>query len=375
MAQQLTRGGRLAEFDLLLPIGRGGMAEVWAARESDVADSGLFAVKVVHPVFAGRNEFVRMFLHEAELVKSIRHPNVVDVYGVRQAQGFVFMIMEWIDGDSLHALIAEAGKRRPIPPELAVRIIADAAAGLHAAHEALLPDGSNACIVHRDISPHNILIGADGAVKLVDFGVARATGGLGSGDGLVSGLGGKFGYMSPEQALALPTLDRRSDVFSLGIVLYELTTGRRLFLGRDDEETLALVIAGDIPRPSCFVSDYPEGLEQIVLKALERQLPGRYASAEELRWDLEAFLRDERVVVPSSGVGALLQRVLGHKLAARREDLLRALHGDEPLGNSAPWTPGGWGHDALEQHRAGDDSQPLFSRVRRWASALLGLPL
>ncbi|HEY6562692.1 MAG TPA: serine/threonine-protein kinase [Polyangiaceae bacterium] len=374
MAQQLTRGGRLAEFDLLLPIGRGGMAEVWAARESGFVDSGLFAIKVVHPVFAGRNEFVRMFLHEAEVVKSIRHPNVVDVYGVRQAQGFAFMVMEWIDGDSLHALIAEAGKRRPIPPDLAVRIIADAASGLHAAHEALLPDGSFAGVVHRDISPHNILIGADGCVKLVDFGVARAKGGLGAGEA-VSGLGGKFGYMSPEQALALPTLDRRSDVFSLGIVLYELTTGRRLFLGRDDEETLALVIAGDIPRPSCFVADYPEALEFIVLKALERQLPARYASADELRWDLESYLRDERVVVPSAGVGALLQRVLGHKLTARREDLLRALHGDEPLGDSSPWGPGGWGRNALEHERAGDDSQPLLLRVRRWASTLLGLPL
>src|SRR5690606_21509158 len=154
------------------------------------------------------------------------------VYEVDEASGVMYMAMEWVEGDSLHALIAESGKRRPIPAEMAVRIIADAAAGLHAAHELTDASGKLLGVVHRDVSPHNILIGTDGAIKLVDFGVAKAMGRIG--DATQAGqLKGKFGYMSPEQARGKP-VDRRADIFALGIVLFELTTTRRLFRGEHD---------------------------------------------------------------------------------------------------------------------------------------------
>jgi serine/threonine-protein kinase len=350
------------------------MAEIWAARVPGADPHALFAMKIVHPRLVRRAEFVRMFFEEAELAKSIRHPNVVDVYDADCRDGLVFMIMEWIEGESLHCLIAEAGKRRPVPAELAVRIIADTAAGLHAAHELRTPRGRLVGVVHRDVSPQNILIRIDGSVKLVDFGVANVMSSFEQRAGARE-LKGKLGYMSPEQASCLP-LDRRSDVFSLGIVLYELTTGRRLFLGRDEVETLELVRSGDIPKPSCFVPDYPRSLEYIVLKALQRPTDMRYASAEEFRLALDEYLRSQRIVVPSAGVGALLRRVLGERLAERRRNLLVAVRGTGPMPRFSPAALGSAHVPAPRSNwvaSAGDEQ--LLARVRRWATTLLRAPV
>src|SRR6187402_1175318 len=238
----LVKGTQLGNYELVMRIGRGGMATVWVAREhaTQPEDDRLVAVKAMLADLADEPEFVRMFLDEVRLIRAIRHPNIVDVYDVGEEDGVMWMAMEWVEGESLHSVIAEAGKRRAIPPELAVRIIADAAAGLHAAHELRDVDGSPRGVVHRDISPHNILIGTNGAVKLVDFGVAKAVGRISEAT-RAGQLKGKFGYMSPEQALG-KGVDRRSDIFSLGIVLFELTTSRRLFRGEHDIETLRLVI-------------------------------------------------------------------------------------------------------------------------------------
>jgi serine/threonine-protein kinase len=233
------------------------------------------------------------------------------------------MSMEWVEGEPLHTIISEAGKRRPIPAEMAVRIIADAAAGLHAAHELRDEQGQLRGLVHRDVSPHNILLGTNGVVKLVDFGVAKALGRLA--EATRSGqLKGKFGYMSPEQARG-KRVDRRSDVFSLGIVLFELTTNRRLFRGENDVDTLRLVLAGRVPRPSSIELDYPKRLEQIVMRALERDVERRYQTAAEFRQDLENYLKEERVVVPRSGVAGLLKRVMGARIEQRRRAVRRAV--------------------------------------------------
>ena len=272
MSEDLQRGARLGKYQLLLRIGRGGMATVWVAREQaeSPSDQRLVAVKAILPDLAADQEFSKMFVDEGRIIRMIRHPNVVDVFESSEQDGVGYIAMEWIEGDSLHAIIAEAGKRRPIPPEMAVRIIADAAAGLHAAHELKDDKGGPMNVVHRDVSPHNILIGVDGAVKLVDFGVAKAMGRL-SEVTSAGQLKGKFGYMSPEQAMA-KKVDRRSDVFALGIVLFELTTGRRLFRGQHDAETLHMVVSGKIPRPSTIDPSYPAALEEIVLKTLQRDL-------------------------------------------------------------------------------------------------------
>ncbi|MEB2323717.1 MAG: serine/threonine-protein kinase [Sorangiineae bacterium] len=325
MTEDLRRGDRLGKYELLLRIGRGGMATVWVAREHAERreDDRLVALKVILADLAGDPEFTTMFLDEGRLVRSIGHPNVVDVYDVAEANGVMYMAMEWVEGDSLHAVIAEAGKRRPIPPEMAVRIIADAAAGLHAAHELKGPDGKILGVVHRDVSPHNILIGTDGAIKLVDFGVAKAMGRLTEATS-AGQLKGKFGYMSPEQAMARP-VDRRADVFALGIVLFELTTGRRLFRGEHDAETLHLVVSGEIPHPTRLDPEYPVKLEKIVLKALERDPALRYQTAAELEADLEAYLKEERIFVARAGIAGLLKRVLGTRIEQRRKAIRVAM--------------------------------------------------
>jgi serine/threonine protein kinase len=324
MSFELERGSTLGNYELLVRIGRGGMASVWVARgrPNPNEPEQLVAIKAMLPELASNTEFRSMFLDEGQIVGSIDHPNVVKVYDVGEEEGILYMAMEWVEGDSLHTLIAEANKRRPIPPEVAVRLIADTAAGLHAAHELRGWDGHLKEIVHCDVSPHNILIGLDGAVKLVDFGVAGAMNHINTEDEIK--IRGKFGYMSPEQAQAKP-LDRRSDVFSLGIVLFELTTGYRLFRGRDDRHTLELVTWGKIPRPSQVISRYPEKLESIVMHALDRDIDRRFQTAEEFRDALESYLVEERIMVPAAGVKGLLKRVLGARIDQRRQQIRAAI--------------------------------------------------
>ncbi|MGC4095164.1 MAG: serine/threonine-protein kinase [Polyangiaceae bacterium] len=262
-----------------------------------------------------------MFLEEGQIVRSIEHPNVVRVYDVGEHQGTLFMSMEWVEGDSLLAVIREARKRRPIPPEMAVKIISDAAAGLHAAHELRGWDGELRNLVHCDISPHNILVGLDGRAKIVDFGVANAT--LSSNDDNER-VKGKFSYMSPEQAQG-KKLDRRSDVFSLGIVLFELTTGERLFRGDNPAHTLSLVTTAKVPHPRSVQPDYPDRLAQITLRALERDPARRFQTADELRDALDRYLIEERIMVSHSSVAQLVKRVLGPRIDTLRQSLREAL--------------------------------------------------
>jgi serine/threonine protein kinase len=299
------------------------MASVWVAREpSDVGDR-LIALKAMLPELARQSsDFRAMFLEEGQTVRSIDHPNVVKVHEVGEDHGVLFMAMEWIQGDSLRAIIREAKKRRPIPPEMAVRIIADTAAGLHAAHELRGWDGELRNLVHCDVSPHNILVGIDGRSRLVDFGVANGTlyGDL-EGDDKIKG---KFGYMSPEQARG-QKIDRRSDVFSLGVVLFELTTGERLFRAESPQQTLRLVTSSRIPNPTRLVPEYPPALADIVQRALEREASARYQTAEELRAALEGYLVAERTLVSHASVGKLVAKVLGPRLEQQREALRAAL--------------------------------------------------
>jgi serine/threonine-protein kinase len=285
MAAEIKSGSTLGRYELLVRLGRGGMASVWIARET--AASGhqrLVAVKAMLPELARHSNFRAMFLEEGQIVRSIDHPNVVKVHEVSEDHGVLYMAMDWVEGDSLRTIIKEARRRRPIPSEIAVKIIADAAAGLHAAHELRGWDGELRNIVHCDVSPHNILVGLDGRAKLVDFGVANATAhsDLGSEDRIK----GKFGYMSPEQARA-EKLDRRSDVFALGIVLFELLTGERLFRGENAAHSLELVKKGKIPNPIALNSKLSPQLARIVQKALERDVARRFQTARQLGESLE----------------------------------------------------------------------------------------
>jgi eukaryotic-like serine/threonine-protein kinase len=229
---------------------------------------------------------------------------------------------------------------------MAVRVIAETAAGLHAAHELRDENGSPRGVVHRDISPHNILIGTNGVVKIVDFGVAKAVGRVSEAT-RAGQLKGKFGYMSPEQARGKP-IDRRSDLFALGIVLFELTTSRRLFRGESDIETLKLVISSRIPPPTSFDPKYPPELERIVLRCLQRDPQGRYQTAQELEADLRQYLKTKRIVVAQSGIAGLLKRVVGDRIEQRRRAVRSALKSLTPgaiapelISNEPVFTPTG----------------------------------
>ena len=324
MTAELMSGSTLGHYELLTRIGRGGMASVWVARERAPVSGKqrLVAVKAMLPELARHSDFRAMFLGEGQIVRSIDHPNVVKVHEVSEDRGILYMAMEWVEGDSLRTLIKEAKRRRAIPAEMAVKIIADTAAGLHAAHELRGWDGELRNIVHCDISPHNILVGLDGQAKLVDFGVANATAHTElEGNDRIKG---KFGYMSPEQASA-GKIDRRSDVFALGIVLYELTTGERLFRGDDAAHTLELVKSGPIPAPQEVYAKYSEKLAAIVKRALSRDVHERYQTAAEFREALEHYLKDERIMVSPAGVGQLVKRVLGPRIEQQRQALRDAL--------------------------------------------------
>ncbi len=324
MHAELQSGSTLGRYELLTRLGRGGMASVWVAREKKNAGDTqrLLAVKAMLPELARHSDFRAMFLEEGQIVRSIDHPNVVKVHEVSEADGILYMAMDWVEGDSLRALIKEAKRRRAIPAEMAVKIIADTAAGLHVAHELRGWDGELRNIVHCDISPHNILVGLDGLAKLVDFGVANAT--VHSNLDSDAKIKGKFGYMSPEQARA-GKVDRRSDVFALGIVLFELTTGERLFRGEDAAGTLELVKNGRIPAPKEIYPKYPDGLAAIVKKALARNPNERFQTAAALRDALEHYLKDERIMVSHAGVGQLVRRVLGSRIEQQRQALREAL--------------------------------------------------
>jgi eukaryotic-like serine/threonine-protein kinase len=334
--EKLQTGSVLGRYELLSQLGRGGMASVWVARQRSRSTrrQRLVAVKAMLPGLARSPDFRSMFLEEGQIVRSIEHPHVVRVFEVDEDRGILYMAMEWVEGDSLRTVINEAKQRRAIPPEMAVRIIADAAAGLHAAHELRGWDGELRGIVHCDVSPHNILIGVDGMAKLVDFGVARAVAASDVDVEAEQGeqIKGKFGYMSPEQAQG-KKFDRRADIFALGIVLFELTTGERLFRGRDPAHTLQLVSFGQVPQPSLLYPNYPPRLEAIVMKALEREVASRFQTADELREALEQYLVEQRILVSYAGVGQLVKRVLGTSIEHRRLEIRKALgtlaaHGD-----------------------------------------------
>ncbi len=301
------------------------MARVWAARVRGSSD--VVALKMLLPNLAENVEFRKMFLDEARIASRVRHPNVCSTLRMGEQSGVLFLAMEWLDGTSLVRLLrpgpedSTAGERVPIRPRIAARIIADACAGLHAAHELLGEDGLPLGVVHRDVSPHNLLITSDGSVKITDFGVAKA---LGKSHMTVAGqLKGKLAYMAPEQLVG-GTVDRRSDVFSLGCVLYEITTGQRPFQGDHDPQLMAAIVMGRYEPPAKLVPHYPRELSIIVMRALANDAAHRYPSAEHMRRAIETYLRNSGPAVGPAQIAALLRERCGDDLVVR-SDALRQL--------------------------------------------------
>jgi serine/threonine-protein kinase len=377
----------MGPFDLIAPIGTGGMARVWAARVRGTAD--VVAVKMLLPELAENVEFRKMFFDEARIASRVRHPNVCSTFEMGEQQGTLYLAMEWLDGPSLMKVLRPGREdvtecdRIPIRPRVAARIVADAAAGLHAAHELVGEDGRPLAVVHRDVSPHNLLMTSGGEVKITDFGVAKA---LGKSHMTIAGqLKGKLAYMAPEQLVG-GTIDRRCDVFALGCVLYEITTGQRPFQGEHDPQVMTAIMMGRYEPPAAILPSYPHQLSIIVMRALANDPENRYASADQMREALESYLRASGPQVGAEQVAALISERCGAEVEARRAAVSSAA--GNPMGHRerqpAAAAPPTWAPASRPKggHESGSgammiDGRPAASRGAMWVivAALVGASL
>ncbi|HWP06284.1 MAG TPA: protein kinase [Polyangiaceae bacterium] len=319
----LTPGESLGRYELLAQVARGGMGEVWAARlKGPRGFQKLVAIKTLLPELCDDPRIEQMLLEEARIASAIQHPNVVQTTELGEHRGALYLVMEWIDGESLSFVLKRAEERAPLPIPVAVNLVAQACRGLHAAHELKSDLGVPLGVVHRDVSPHNVLVTHDGVVKLVDFGIAKAM----NQDQSLTDHGevkGKYAYMAPEQVTGAD-VDRRADIFALGITLYIATTGVHPFK-RGDKASVVRAITNDEPPelPSSVVPGFPPRLEAVLMKALQKPSDQRYATAEALRVALEAAVPEAFAPRFELAIGEYLKNIMGDRAVARREALRR----------------------------------------------------
>ncbi|HLK46314.1 MAG TPA: serine/threonine-protein kinase, partial [Acidimicrobiales bacterium] len=291
----------------------------WAARAKGGVEK-IVAIKLMLSDLGADVDAESMFLDEARLVSRIRHPNVAAVLDLGEADDALYIVMEWVEGEPLQIVLREVARtgdhRLPLP--LALRIVRQAAAGLHAAHELCDEHGHPVALVHRDVSPTNLLIGYDGAVKVIDFGVAKATSNLQR--TRVGQIKGKVPYMAPEQAMGEP-VDRRSDVFALGIVLYQLVTGKHPFRGENEFVTMARIREKAPAEPARnLLPDLPPAVDEVIQKALAKPKDARYPTMLDFARALEHALPLPPDV--DRTLGSFLSQLLSQR-AQRREQAIR----------------------------------------------------
>ena len=302
-------------------LATGGMAEIFLAKLLGPAGfQRPVVLKRVLPHLTRREEFRHMFLDEARIVAGIRHPNVVQVHELGLDKDELFLVMEYLEGESISGLMRRlANRRERLDYALAAYVVAEACAGLHAAHEYTDDSGIAQNLVHRDVSPQNIFIGYDGSVKVLDFGIAKAADRYSNTS--TGQMKGKFSYMAPEQCRA-EELDRRADLFALGIVLYEMSTGKRLFLRENQLLVLKAITEEAIPPPSQIRSDYPPQLEHVVMMALARDRIDRYSTAAEMRRELLAAVRAlDPSGMPEERLSDLMREVFADRISEKAEML------------------------------------------------------
>jgi tRNA A-37 threonylcarbamoyl transferase component Bud32 len=296
---------QLGDYSILEHLATGGMAEVYLARKVGVGRfEKLVVIKRIRPELTNDARTTGLFLDEARLVATLEHPNIAQVYEIDQVGDSYFIVMEYVQGADLRRLIQASRKRKtPIPLDDAIYVITHVCAALHYAHEKRDHAGRPLDIVHRDISPSNVLVSHDGAVKVCDFGIAsgrdRET------ETIQGVIKGKLSYLSPEQCRSEP-LDRRSDVFAIGILLYELSTSTKLFEAASEFELLRTIVEAPIKPPSRLIAGYPEGLSDIVMKALAKRPENRYATAQEMQLALESFGRERKLEMSSINIARLM---------------------------------------------------------------------
>jgi serine/threonine-protein kinase len=325
----MTLPTQLGRYPIVGRLASGGMAEILLGKA--LGPSGFerpVVIKRILPHLARQDSFVKMFLDEAAVVSRIQHPNVVHVHELGQNGDELYLVMEYLAGEScaglLRRLIARGEK---LPYIVAAHIVAECCSGLHAAHELADESGRPLGLVHRDISPPNVFVTYEGAVKLLDFGIAKFADR--SSETEAGTLKGKFNYMSPEQCVS-PEVDRRSDLFSLGIVLFELTVQRKLFARETSLQTMAAICSEPIAPPSAFDPEYPEPLARILAKALARDPAQRYGTAAEMRRALVGAIRAMGPnELPDEALQSIMKRIFPDRAVEKRELLRRVSAGSE----------------------------------------------
>ncbi len=310
----------LGRYRVVDEIGIGGMASVHLARmDGPGGFQKWVAIKRIHPHLVEDDAFVQMFLDEARVAASISHPNVAAVFDLGKHEDTYWIAMEYLHGEPLREVMRRTEELgTAMPPEIACRVIADAAEGLHAAHELLGKNGEKLGLVHRDVTPHNLFLTYDGVTRVVDFGIAKFASRMSH--TRAGTLKGKLAYMSPEQVHG-EGIDRRTDIFALGVVLWELTTGQRLFRMENDLDTLAKVQECNVPRPSTIIRGYPVDLEKIVMKALAKNRGERFRTAREFSRALQSLLMRRGLFIASDEVAAYMASVFQDRIQKREAHL------------------------------------------------------
>lgn len=325
-----TTTSRIGRYEIVGLLATGGMAEIFLGKL--IGPSGFerpVVVKRVLPHLARVPSFVDMFVDEARIVAGIHHPNVVQVQELAHEADELFLVMEYLEGESVGSLTRRlAGRGDTLEYALAAFLVAEACAGLHAAHELKDDEGYPRDLVHRDVSPQNVFVTYAGQCKVLDFGIAKAANrSTRTEAGQVKG---KFAYMSPEQCMGKP-LDRRSDVFALGVLLWELTTGRRLFKRGSEMLTFKAICEQRTARPSETMQGYPPELERVCMKALSRRREDRYQSALEMRRDLLGVARTLGLSdVPEEEIARLMRQLFEQRIEEKQEMLRRVRGGSLP---------------------------------------------
>jgi serine/threonine protein kinase len=313
-------------YKVIEKIASGGMAEVFRAESAGLEGfKKVVAIKRVLPHLSEKKQFIGMFLDEARLSAHLSHSNCVQVFDIGVGDNTYFIVMEFVDGADLKALIELYRKTgRPLPSEVAALICVKICEGLSYAHELRDSKGVNLGIVHRDMSPPNVLLTRHGEVKIVDFGLAKANSQLEKSEpGIIKG---KFSYLSPEAALGQP-IDHRTDIFAVGIILWEMLAGRRLFQGESDLETVRQVQAARVPPIRQLNPQVSAELEQVLARALARDPSQRYQSARELGQDLNGMLFHSGQPVSSFDIAALLDPIVRSRDESKRRDQKRSIIG------------------------------------------------
>ncbi len=330
---------QFGKYRLLHRIAIGGMAEIFVAKHVGMQGfSRKIVIKKIREHLSKESTFVNMFLNEAKLAAQLNHSNIGQIYDLGRIGESYFIAMEYVRGRDMRAVVNKTEtKGIPFPLEYALKVAADACEGLYYAHRRSDDAGNPLHIVHRDITPENIVVSFDGEVKILDFGIAKAEN-LAT-ETRVGEIKGKLGYMSPEQVTG-KQLDHRSDLFSLGVLLYEWLTGHRLFTGKTDVEVLRGVVEGKIYPPTYFQPDLPPAVEQLAMKALERNREQRYQSAWEFQFDIRQYLAQHEFNPSNIHLSNFIRQIFAEEIRkdeailAEAEAAEAAAETDEPEGEA-----------------------------------------